>query len=154
MGGRGRWAGWASIDEKSSKQFANHQLNNILLTSECCPAPMWTPTKPGLAEPCSMLVQALREVAQALKAPPARHHIEPLLLLLLAPRPPGRAAAAAAGAVPWCSSAGSLRLTTHPQQASSTHSTPTHVQFAPAAWHQPLCKAHKPLAFNFPILLS
>ena len=35
---------------------------NILLTSECCPAPMWTPTKPGLAEPCSMLV-ALREVA-------------------------------------------------------------------------------------------
>ena len=37
--------------------------NNILLTSECWPAPMWTPTKPGLAEPCSMVVQALREVA-------------------------------------------------------------------------------------------
>ena len=35
-----------------------------LLTSECWPAPMWTPTKPGLAEPCSMLVAVvLREVA-------------------------------------------------------------------------------------------
>ena len=50
------------------EKFPNVQRinSNILLTSECWPAPMWTPTKPGLAEPCSMLVrQALREVAAA-----------------------------------------------------------------------------------------
>ena len=108
---------------------------------------MWTPTKPGLGEPCCsmVVVQALREVAQAL-APPARHHIEPLRLLLLAPRPPGRAAQRLALLVWWCS-AGSQERLTHPRLAHGTH-TPTHVQFAPAAGHQALCKAPEPLGIQ------
>ena len=59
-GRKGEMGGFQSMGKVQSNASIT---NNILLTSECWPAPMWTPTKPGLAEPCSMVVQALREVA-------------------------------------------------------------------------------------------